>query len=931
VFHGTTSLRALQELGGADAVLIDGDHNWYTVFNELKLIERWRRDLSQPFPLVLLHDIGWPYGRRDLYYDPQSIPDAFRKPYARKGMRPGVSALVESGGLNAHLCHALEEAGPRNGVLTAIEDFLQEARPPIELVKVSAFHGLGILLGDDRKVARAELAQWLAGLEPAPAAAPYVAALEASRVDLEILEVGRAVSEDRAPEFERAALAERVAAAEQETRAARVALREQAAAVRALQQKAHARESELAALEQRATESATLLGESRRDLHAVRTERDRHRRHVEDLGRLVDHLEVAIGNLLHTRRWHVGNALGNLGRRLLTRPPTDPSAHALKIVARLRAWQREGAGTSGSGTSVPGDAETGHPELPPLFDPADAARNAGRVGVSARPMAGALIDAVTQSLRGAESRMAERSDALHALQTQLSRLSDHLQRQHDDMWAVQSSLGESTARTDDGLVDLLLRFCDQFLHEEHAIRLTLTDVRSVLAAAAGPVAAAPPPAVAPASAPIERPLDSHRARSPRPRTRLSVSVCAWDVASNPLGRAHLIADMLSQAFTVQVLGACFPAYGASVWGPHRHSRVPIKTWLGRHFPHHFQDMRKVADNVKSDAVIVSKPRLPSYELGMLIGAAMERPLLLDVDDYELSFFPDRTALSLDEVSRHRADPDYLCPYGNLWTRYCESIVGAATALTVSNAILQDRYGGTVLPHARDEQVFDPARYDRQAVRAQFGYGPAHFVILFVGTPRLHKGLPEIATALHRLGNPRYRLCVVGSIADRVQRSLAGVAPDYVDFHPEQPFDALPATLCMADLLCLLQDPTSEISHYQMPAKFTDGLAMGIPMLASDVPPLRLMAGRGLVELVGPVGLEDKIQDLFTHYDDFKTRASANRQVFLQEYSYAAHTPALCRAVEELANARSDPARAYQDLLELHRVSFGGGTSRRGHA
>jgi glycosyltransferase involved in cell wall biosynthesis len=403
----------------------------------------------------------------------------------------------------------------------------------------------------------------------------------------------------------------------------------------------------------------------------------------------------------------------------------------------------------------------------------------------------------------------------------------------------------------------------------------------------------------------------------------------WDAASNPLGRAYLIADMLHRAFAVQVLGACFPAYGSEVWAPLRHPRLPIRTWVGRQFPHHFREMRHAIGDVKSDAVLVSKPRLPSYELGMLISSAMQRPVLLDVDDYELAFFPDREALSLDEVARRRHDPDFLRPYGNLWTRYCEGIVGAANAVTVSNAVLQARYGGTVLPHARDEQLFDPARYDRQAVRARFGYGPSDFVILFVGTPRQHKGLPEIAAALERLGDPRCRLCVIGSITDPViQRRLA---PAHVDVHPEQPFDALPATLSMADLLCLLQDPASEISHYQMPAKFTDGLAMAIPMLATDVPPLRPLAARGLVELVGTVALEDKLRDIFAHRDDFRQRASVNRQVFLDEYSYAVHAPRLCRAVDELASSGARPAREYQDLLEFHHACFVDGAGDVAHA
>lgn len=136
VFHKDLSLDALPRIDGFDLVLIDGDHNWYTVFNELKAIEKRCENLSIPFPLVMLHDIGWPYGRRDLYYDPATIPAEHRKPYEKKGLRPGLVGLAEKGGLNPHLCNATHENEPRGGVLTAIEDFLKQTEHDLDLLKV---------------------------------------------------------------------------------------------------------------------------------------------------------------------------------------------------------------------------------------------------------------------------------------------------------------------------------------------------------------------------------------------------------------------------------------------------------------------------------------------------------------------------------------------------------------------------------------------------------------------------------------------------------------------------------------------------------------------------------------------------------------------------------------------------------------------------
>jgi hypothetical protein len=143
-FHQQLSLAALPSIEAMDVVLIDGDHNWYTVINELKLIERIAGHADR-VPLVLLHDVDWPYGRRDSYCAPETIPPRYRHDFAKLGIRPGESKLVEDRGLNAGFAHALDENTPRNGVLTALEDFVSGSRLDFYVLLMPGLHGLGIL------------------------------------------------------------------------------------------------------------------------------------------------------------------------------------------------------------------------------------------------------------------------------------------------------------------------------------------------------------------------------------------------------------------------------------------------------------------------------------------------------------------------------------------------------------------------------------------------------------------------------------------------------------------------------------------------------------------------------------------------------------------------------------------------------------------
>jgi len=165
VFHKELSLNALPLAPNGDLVLIDGDHNWYTVYHELKLIEKRCQTDKSPFPVILLHDVDWPYGRRDLYHDPDNIPLAYLHARNKKGLCLDSSGLVELGGLNSHFHHATYEHNLRNGVRTAVEDFIDASQLSFSFYDLSGFHGLGILVTDACQEKYPELANFLQGLE----------------------------------------------------------------------------------------------------------------------------------------------------------------------------------------------------------------------------------------------------------------------------------------------------------------------------------------------------------------------------------------------------------------------------------------------------------------------------------------------------------------------------------------------------------------------------------------------------------------------------------------------------------------------------------------------------------------------------------------------------------------------------------------------
>ena len=144
------SLEALPKLPAADAWVVDGDHNWFTVYNELTQIAAACDRDGKPM-LVFLHDVAWPCARRDFYYAPETIPADFRHPHDWDG---GVS--LDWPGVQPHrgfrgaggFAVATHEGGPRNGVLTAIEDFIDDvetAGGQMLYASIPAVFGLGVL------------------------------------------------------------------------------------------------------------------------------------------------------------------------------------------------------------------------------------------------------------------------------------------------------------------------------------------------------------------------------------------------------------------------------------------------------------------------------------------------------------------------------------------------------------------------------------------------------------------------------------------------------------------------------------------------------------------------------------------------------------------------------------------------------------------
>ncbi len=146
-FHCQPSLGYLAEAPPHDVYFIDGDHNYHTVSNELSLIAKSAAGAERA-PLIFLHDVSWPWARRDLYYRWDDIPEEARQESSQgNNFRVDQAEPVDTGGFQpaGTLYYARKTSRDRNGVLTAVEDFLA-SQPDWEFLTLPNFFGLGILV-----------------------------------------------------------------------------------------------------------------------------------------------------------------------------------------------------------------------------------------------------------------------------------------------------------------------------------------------------------------------------------------------------------------------------------------------------------------------------------------------------------------------------------------------------------------------------------------------------------------------------------------------------------------------------------------------------------------------------------------------------------------------------------------------------------------
>ena len=217
----------------------------------------------------------------------------------------------------------------------------------------------------------------------------------------------------------------------------------------------------------------------------------------------------------------------------------------------------------------------------------------------------------------------------------------------------------------------------------------------------------------------------------------------------------------------------------------------------------------------------------------------------------------------------------------------------------------DRRYAYILHNCVDTDIFRPGE-PSPALRADLGFAPDDFVVLFCGRLEPDKGIHKLLEALGTVENPRIKLLIVGSpFFGRTQQSSflrkleqqARGLEGRVQFTGYIPNEALPAYYHLADVVCV---PTLVEEAAGLVA--VEAMACGRPVLAtrSGGMPEYLAGSQAVLVDRGPdiVGqLAWALQMLYEHPNLCREMGAAGAQR-AKDFSVAAFYEHFVRIVEE---------------------------------
>lgn len=384
---------------------------------------------------------------------------------------------------------------------------------------------------------------------------------------------------------------------------------------------------------------------------------------------------------------------------------------------------------------------------------------------------------------------------------------------------------------------------------------------------------------------------------------MKISILTPNLSGNCTGRAWVLGKLLAADFEVEIVG---PTESGKLWAPLEDEKdidfVPVKAYSKT--SESTKQSAALRKAITGEAIYVSKPLWSIMRPAIQEKRLNKKKFFLDIDDWQMGFQYKKLYGPLGFCRVFSSELVHACGFDSFWNALAgEKHIKHADAISVSNAFLQKRYGGILVPHARDGSFLDPLLYEKDTIKEELGFLPTDSIVSFIGSPRPHKGVEDLIEAVARITDRNVKLMVVGLSSDEfsniIRKSGQEKLGDRFTAYGVQPYANLPRFLSISDVVVIPQRNTSATVG-QTPAKVFDAMAMGKPIVATNVGDLpEILKGCGLITQPGESNmLAGKIEQLLANEGEAKAKAQRARQKFLDQYEIKALEEKLCAMVHK---------------------------------
>lgn len=364
---------------------------------------------------------------------------------------------------------------------------------------------------------------------------------------------------------------------------------------------------------------------------------------------------------------------------------------------------------------------------------------------------------------------------------------------------------------------------------------------------------------------------------------MKITVLVPDFSINYLVQAYPVAEVLKRRYEVQVIG---PQFGEQAYAPYAADLQFESVRSGKLKAGWSRVADELESKIEGDVLYVCEPMQASLGIALRHQRRTGKPIVLHIVDLEYIFpLIHSVPATIRQLLLGWLRVDGI--YDRLWAH---RQARKADAVFVVSTNLRRKYGGEILYHGCDTEVFHPSRYNRAEIREELGVAAEEKLAVFAGSALPHKGIGHIVRALAELDLPHLKMLFVGaSPIPAYYEELLRIGGDRIIAVGQQPHHLMPRFLACGDYVVLPQRDTI-VARHQVPQKIFEAMAMGKTVIGTAVGDIPLLLDDGCGIVIAPEdesALQRALRRVYEGEEEAEQMGKKARQRAVERFSYEA--------------------------------------------